>query len=175
MATHSSVLAWRIPGMGEPGGLSSMGSHRVGQDWNDLAAAAAAAAAALIGSVMAFVHEGVFLSTRLILLWWEYKEQQITFELRRFLPFPTFFTSRTHSTPKCVAFSQPEGSCFFLSAMNTYFYRMCGFVPSGLHPLSLLIPCYLSVVTLTLTLKSLSHVRLFVTPWTIAYQAPPSM
>ena len=39
MATHSSVLAWRIPGMGEPGGLLSMGSHRVGHDWNDLAAA----------------------------------------------------------------------------------------------------------------------------------------
>ena len=42
MATHSSVLAWRIPGMGEPGGLLSIGSHRVGHDWSDLAAAAAA-------------------------------------------------------------------------------------------------------------------------------------
>ena len=41
MATHSSVLAWRIPGTGEPGGLSSMRSHRVGHDWSDLAAAAA--------------------------------------------------------------------------------------------------------------------------------------
>ena len=41
MATHSSVLAWRIPGMEEPGGLLSMGSHRVGHDWSDLAAAAA--------------------------------------------------------------------------------------------------------------------------------------
>ena len=41
MATHSSVLAWRIPGTVEPGGLPSMGSHRVGQDWSDLAAAAA--------------------------------------------------------------------------------------------------------------------------------------
>ena len=41
MATHSSVLAWRIPGMGEPGGLPSLGSHRVGHDWSDLAAAAA--------------------------------------------------------------------------------------------------------------------------------------
>ena len=38
MATHSSVLAWRVPGMGEPGGLLSMGSHRVGTDWGDLAA-----------------------------------------------------------------------------------------------------------------------------------------
>ena len=45
MATHSSVLAWRIPGTGEPGGLPSMGSHRVGHDWSDLAAAVAAAAA----------------------------------------------------------------------------------------------------------------------------------
>ena len=42
MATHSSVLAWRIPGTEEPGGLLSMGSHRVGHDWSDLAAAAAA-------------------------------------------------------------------------------------------------------------------------------------
>ena len=43
MATQSSVLAWRIPGTAEPGGLLSMGSHRVGHDWSDLAAVAAAA------------------------------------------------------------------------------------------------------------------------------------
>ena len=42
MATHSSVLAWRIPGTGKPGGLPSMGSHRVRHHWSDLAAAAAA-------------------------------------------------------------------------------------------------------------------------------------
>ena len=41
MATPSSILAWRIPGTGEPGGLPSVGSHRVGHDWSDLAAAAA--------------------------------------------------------------------------------------------------------------------------------------
>ena len=41
MATHSSVLAWRIPGTGEPGGLPSVGLHRVGHDWSDLAVAAA--------------------------------------------------------------------------------------------------------------------------------------
>ena len=39
MATHSSVLAWRTPGTGEPGGLQSKGLHRVGHDWSDLAAA----------------------------------------------------------------------------------------------------------------------------------------
>ena len=41
MATHSSVLAWRIPGTAEPSGLPSLGSHRVGHDWSDLAVAAA--------------------------------------------------------------------------------------------------------------------------------------
>ena len=41
MATHSSVLVWRIPGMGQPGGLPSMGSHRDGHDRSDLAVAAA--------------------------------------------------------------------------------------------------------------------------------------
>ena len=42
IATHSSVLAWRVPRMGEPGRLLSMASHRVRNDWSDLAAAAAA-------------------------------------------------------------------------------------------------------------------------------------
>ena len=42
MATHSSILAWRIPRTGKPGGLPSMGLHSVGHDWSDLAAAAAA-------------------------------------------------------------------------------------------------------------------------------------
>ena len=37
MATHSSILVWRIPGTEEPGGLPSMGSHRVGHDGSDLA------------------------------------------------------------------------------------------------------------------------------------------
>ena len=40
MATHCSILAWRIPGAGEPGGLPSTGLHKVGHDWSNLAAAA---------------------------------------------------------------------------------------------------------------------------------------
>ena len=48
MAPQSSTLAWRIPGMGEPGGLPSMGSHRVGHDWSDLAAAAAARSCSIV-------------------------------------------------------------------------------------------------------------------------------
>ena len=42
MATPSSILAWRIPGIEKPAGLQSLGSHRVGHDGSDLAAAAAA-------------------------------------------------------------------------------------------------------------------------------------
>ena len=57
MATHSSTLAWRIPGMGEPGGLPSMGSHRVRHDWSDLAAAA--------GFLIAFLPR----SKRLLISW----------------------------------------------------------------------------------------------------------
>ena len=67
MATHSSVLAWRIPGTEEPGGLSSMGSHRVGHDWRDLAAAAAA-----IAAVVAYeqkYHICVCINIRISIIW----------------------------------------------------------------------------------------------------------
>ena len=47
MATHSNILAWRIPGTEEPGGLPSIGSHRVGHDWSDLAVAAVATVSSL--------------------------------------------------------------------------------------------------------------------------------
>ena len=73
MATHSSVLAWRIPGTGEPGGLPSMGSHRVGHDWIHLAAAAAAAAQFCLEKKQIFLsasrllHASLF-SKKLILL-----------------------------------------------------------------------------------------------------------
>ena len=53
MATHSSIFVWRIPGMGEPGGLLSMGLHRVGYDWSNLAAAAGTV---LLSSLMVTGH-----------------------------------------------------------------------------------------------------------------------
>ena len=55
MATHSSVPAWRIPGTGEPGGLPPMGSHRVGHNWSNLAAAAASICQSQSPSVCAWV------------------------------------------------------------------------------------------------------------------------
>jgi len=70
MATHSSVLALRIPGTGKPGVLWSMGSHRVGHDWSDLAAAAAAATAAcsFFWIYQTFSYIEVYLSTYSFLL-----------------------------------------------------------------------------------------------------------
>ena len=52
MATHSSVLAYRIQGTGEPGGPPSVGSHRVGHDWIDLAVVAAAATTATMTALL---------------------------------------------------------------------------------------------------------------------------
>ena len=60
MATHSSVLAWRIPGMGEPGGPPSMGSHTVGHDWSDLAVLSSIVAAPVYTPTN---HVGGFLSS----------------------------------------------------------------------------------------------------------------
>ena len=63
MATHSSVLAWRIPGTGQPGRLPSMGLHRVRHDWSDLAAAAF-----LFTSVFVCLHLPVFSLRRIVRL-----------------------------------------------------------------------------------------------------------
>ena len=56
VATHFSVLAWRIPGTGEPGGLPSMGSHRVGHDCSDLAAATCLICMNLVPFHLPFPH-----------------------------------------------------------------------------------------------------------------------
>jgi len=56
MATHSSVLGWRIPGTGEPGGLPSMGLHRVGHDRSDLAAVAVHSISILYHSGFAIIY-----------------------------------------------------------------------------------------------------------------------
>ena len=67
MAAHSSIYAWRIPGTEEPGGLPSMGSHRVGHDWSDLAAAACTWTFVMAGE---FVISSVLSHRNKNLKWW---------------------------------------------------------------------------------------------------------
>ena len=70
MATHPSILAWRIPGTEEPGELPSMGSHRVGHNWSDLAAAACIYTYAHIHMhIHAYTHETIFASYIVNFFW----------------------------------------------------------------------------------------------------------
>ena len=84
MATHPSVLAWRIPGTAEPGGLPTMGSHRVG---HDLAAAAAAAAADFFMVQLSYPYMttgktiALTLQTRLSNTWVKIKSSYMDFKL----------------------------------------------------------------------------------------------
>ena len=64
-ATHCSVLAWRIPGTAEPGGLPSLGSHRVGHDWSNSAAAAAASIQHDRTRLAFWFHRSLFFTTHL--------------------------------------------------------------------------------------------------------------
>ena len=66
MATHCSVLAWRIPGTGEPGGLPSMGLHRVGHDWSDLVGVAAYISISISIYIYIYLHT----HTHTHSLWW---------------------------------------------------------------------------------------------------------
>ena len=67
MATHSSVLAWRIPGTGEPGGLPSMGSHRVRHDWSDLAASSSSRSSTRRSNTLT-TQKSSFFNTNTVLL-----------------------------------------------------------------------------------------------------------
>ena len=115
MATHSSVLAWRIPGTQEPGGLPSMGSHRVGHDWSNLAA--------------------VNHSELLQMGWMEKPCSKSFIEKRKRRNFSVQLLPDSHF--HCSPCERWKGE--------------------------------------KLKVKSLSRVQLFSTPWTVAYQAFPSL
>ena len=98
MATHSSVLAWRIPGTGEPGGLLSLGSHRVGHDWSDLAAAAV-----LQSRLLRWLSdkESACLCRRLWFDPWVRKTPQ----RRRWQPMPVFLPGKFHGQKNRTGYS----------------------------------------------------------------------
>ena len=84
MATHSSVLAWRIPGMVEPGGLPSMGSHRIGHNWSDLAAA-------VVRFVIVFLPR-----SKCLLILWLQSPSTVILKSKKIKSVSTFFPSIYH-------------------------------------------------------------------------------
>ena len=163
MATHSSDPAWRIPGTGEPCGLPSMGLHRVGHDWSDLAAAAAAV----------HIYNGLLLSHE--------KEQN-----------PVIYRDVDGATDCHTEWSKPERKTP-IQYTNTAAAKSLQSCPTLCDPIDgsppgSPVPGILQARTLEgvaisfsnawkwkVKVKLLSRVQLFATPWTAAYQAPPSM
>ena len=85
MATHSSTLAWRIPGMGEPGGLPSMGSHRVGRDWLQLSSSIFELHHFVLLENWGFEDFTLLLGLKLRFLEWHYKKQQLKTHFKCYL------------------------------------------------------------------------------------------
>ena len=107
MATHSSALAWRIPGMGEPGGLPSLGSHRVGHDWSDLAAAAVQS----LNGVVSCVNISSGLKEKKHFMWLKLRNvEKKKFVLSSSLRIPDPYLLLENPRPLC-----PRGPLDFLS------------------------------------------------------------
>ena len=161
MATHSSILAWRIPGMGAPGGLPSMRSHRVRHDWSELTAAAA----------------GLTHDLNLVLL----------FHSRLFSQTLHLLPRKTNQIPKNPSFVKGKSYlCFYKkqSYKNMKRHKLRWSCIKHFHFFFLgersnmetfLAISFSNAWNWKVKVKSLSRIRLLATPWTAAYQAPPSM
>ena len=115
MATHSSVLAWRIPGMGEPGGLPSMGSHRARYDWSDLAAAATTAYLSLgVCTNIAFTLQLIQLKVIAV-----YKITWIgEINTKVMIPIPKWPSVSCRNVVKSFFYSLIDNFCFFFNDMK---------------------------------------------------------
>ena len=185
MATHSSVLAWRLPGMGEPGGLPSVGSHRVGHDWSDLAAAAAVISGSdvellfLCFFLKKSTHKKirVFNSPREIgflnisLVW-------ILFQL----PTPGYFLRADVPIAPQALWMNAAAAAKSLQSSPTLCDPTDGSPPGSPIPGSLqartlewVAIAFSNVWKWKVKVKSLSRIRLLATPWTAAHLAPPSL
>ena len=213
MATHSSILAWRIPWTGEPGGLLSMGSHRIGHDWSDLACMHACIGegngnplqysclenprdrgawwAAIYGvtqsqtqltqlSSSSYEYLSVFMLlcghmfSALLDIYLGFKF--FLSNLYSLIPFPWFTDLVRTSCFQAVVsdswWSQRRRNSRIMQTRSDEGRNPC-LVPDIAGKTFSFSP--LSVILLLLLLSRFSRVRLLVTPWTAAYQAPPSM
>ena len=194
MATHSSVLAWRIPGTGEPGGLPSMGSHRVGHDWSDLAAAAESS-----GVSASLLLSCLYLNARLLFPTGTSGPTPSCLTL--FLALSALFEIKSKlyqsgsqsSISLCLyflIFIAWLHQCVVVQSVESEVAQSC---PTVCDPMGCSLPgssvhgifqarvlewvaiSFSSASKWKVKVKSLSHVGLFTTPWAVAYQAPPSM
>ena len=117
MAPHSSVLAWRIPGTGEPGGLPSMGSHRVGHDWSDLAAAADTHLEALTQKVNRFIN------------WKQTRSQTALFKLLNWPLVEWSIFSLWKNVDSLLDFYCSKKSNFLQDFYCSYLFPTCHFLP----------------------------------------------
>ena len=154
MATHSSVLAWRIPGTVEPGGLPSMGLHRVGHDWSDLAVAYLIFSNSLTSNlscnVVDYRNVDKILSCNTAGL--ECNMRAAAAAPKLLQSCPTLCNPRDGSPPGSPIPGIPQARTLewvAISFSNAWKWKV--------------------------KVKSLSRVRLLATSWTAAYQTPPPM
>jgi len=185
MATHFNVLAWRILGTGEPGGLLSVRSHRVGHDWSDLAAAAKA------GHMKGMQTEGgAFKNLKTVLKptksqYDNSKNVSDTIPPPPWQTLPPAYPLMSQALKK----GRPSSLTDFAAAAAKLLQScptLCDSIdssPSGSPVPGILQARTLEWVAISFSsawkwkvkVKSLSRVRLFSTPWTTAYQASLSM
>ena len=185
MATHSSVLAWRIPGTGEPGGLPSMGSHRVGHDWSDLAAACERKIH--FSSPKATVFWSPFNSSLAILWYINWHQIWKGAMYKNLKTRGTGVANRWWVTWKQILENGKPVTLLAAAAAAKWLQScltLCDPIdssPSGYPVSGILQARTLEWVAISfcnawkwkLKLQLLNRVRLLETPWTAAYQVPP--
>ena len=140
MATHSSVLAWRIPGTGEPGGLLSVGSHRVRHDWSDLAAAAVAldiTLKALISLKHTYFHPRSYLDIYQYHIYKPLKKRRIWFDYK-------CNSIKLHKFTKLQSFFR-EAKCTPIEIILRHFILFAAFVHVTFFSLYFLLVCWYSI------------------------------
>ena len=204
MATHSSVLAWRIPGTAEPGGLPSMRLHRVGHYWSNLVVAAAAAAfnkedlllylgceflqildvelKLLLtnkakGKVLAFAAQQQMSDMKYEqrLMTGTVESDSIQVVIALLRLTQVLMGWRMNDTLKLLTHQKCIHSCYHVININIFYIKFWVYTESFfLQKALLFLTSLINMVETNCFTRSLSRVWLFVISWTVAHQFPLS-